>query len=253
MAKQVVEAMIAGGKASAAPPLGPALGPTGLNVADVIKKINEKTSAFNGMQVPVKIVFDASDKTFEITVGTPPTSALLKSEGKLEKGSGSAKLDKVADLRIEQIIKVAKMKEDALAGKTLKDKVKEVAGTCLAMGILVQGMSARDAIAAINEGKFDSQIKSEKTELTAEELKQIEEEKQKLAAESEKRHAQEEANANQIMKEMEGKATSAIKAKMVEVGISRAVIDKLLGTGKAAAGGAPGAAGGKPGAAPAKK
>ena len=82
MAKQTVEAMIDGGRASAAPPLGPALGPTGLNVAEVIKKINEKTSAFNGMQVPIKIVFDPSDKTFEITVGTPPVSSLLKSESK---------------------------------------------------------------------------------------------------------------------------------------------------------------------------
>ncbi len=258
MAKQTVEAMIAGGKASASPPLGPALGPTGLNVAEVIKKINEKTIAFNGMQVPVKVVFDPSDKTFDITVGTPPASSLLKGEGKIELGSGSAKLDKVADLRIEQIIKVAKMKEDSLAGRTLKDKIKEIIGTCLSMGILVQGMDPRDAIKAVNAGKYDAQIKAEKTELTVEELKAIDEEKKKLAAESERRHAQEEANANQIMKEMEGKPTSTIKAKMIEVGISRMVIDKLLGLGKAAAApGAPGApapAGAKPtAAAPAKK
>lgn len=252
MAKQTVEAMIAGGKASAAPPLGPALGPTGLNVADVIKKINDKTSAFNGMQVPIKVIYDPSDKSFEITVGTPPSSALLKAEGKIESGSGSAKLDKVADLRIEQIIKVAKMKEDALAGKTLKDKVKELMGTCQAMGILISGLEPKAAIAAVNEGKFDAQIASGKTELTAEELKYMESEKKRLAAESEKRHAAEEANANKIMKEMEGKATSAIKAKMIEVGISRGVMDKLLGTAKSGAGtgGAPPAAAGK---APAKK
>ncbi|MBN2421015.1 50S ribosomal protein L11 [Candidatus Woesearchaeota archaeon] len=251
MAKQTVEAMIAGGRASAAPPLGPALGPTGLNVADVIKKINEKTAAFNGMQVPVKITFDASDKSFDISVGTPPASALLKAEGKIELGSGSAKLDKVADLMIEQIIKVAKMKEDALAGKTLKDKVKEILGTCLSMGIIVEGKDPREVIKEVNEGKFDAEIKAEKTELTAEELKHLEEEKVRLAAEAEKRHAAEEALANQIMKEMEGKATGMIKAKMVEVGISRTVIDKLLGTGKAAV--APGAAPGGAPAAPAKK
>lgn len=250
MAKQTVEAMIAGGRASAAPPLGPALGPTGLNVADVIKKINEKTAVFNGMQVPVKITFDASDKSFDISVGTPPASALLKAEGKIELGSGSAKLDKVADLRIEQIIKVAKMKEDVLAGKTLKDKVKEIVGTCLSMGIIVEGKDPREMIKDINAGKFDAEIKAEKTELSAEELKAQEQEKIKLAADAEKRKAAEEASANQIMKEMEGKATGMIKAKMIEVGISRTVIDKLLGLGKTAA--APGAApGGKP--APGKK
>ena len=252
MAKQTVDAMISGGKASAAPPLGPALGPTGLNIAEVIKKINEKTSAFNGMQVPVKIVYDASDKTFDITVGTPPASGLLKGEAKIGKGSGNPKLDKVADIHIEQVIKVAKMKQDALAGRTLKDKVKEVIGTCVSMGILVEGVDGREAIKQVNEGKFDSEIKAEKTELSAEELAQMEEDKRRLAADSERRHAEEEAKATQITKEMEGKPTSAIKAKMIEVGISRAVIDKLLGTGKAAAG--PGAAGGKPGAAaPAKK
>ncbi len=255
MAKQTVEAMIAGGKASAAPPLGPALGPTGLNVALVIKAINDKTSAFNGMQVPIKIIFDPSDKSFDITVGTPPVSSLLKSEGRIEKGSGSPKLDKVADVRIEQIIKVAKMKQDALAGKTLKDKVKEVIGTCVSMGILVQGMDPKDAVKAVDAGKFDKEIKLEKTELTAEEIKHLEEEKKRLAAESEKRHADEEAKALQIQKEMEGKPNSTIKAKMIESGISRQVIDKLLGTGKstAAPGSAPGTApGGKP-AAPAKK
>ncbi len=251
MAKQTLEALIPGGKATAAPPLGPALGPTGLNVAEVIKVINQKTSVFNGMQVPVKVVYDVSDKSFEITVGTPPVSALLKGEGKIEKGSGSPKLDKVADVRIEQIIKIAKMKGDALAGVTLKDRVKEIIGTCVSMGILVQGMDAKEAVKKVDEGMFDKEIKAEKTELTAEELKALEEEKQRLAAEVERRHAEEEARANAIMKEMEGKPNSLIKAKMTEEGISKSVIDKLLGVGKAAA--APGAEGAPAPAPEAKK
>ncbi len=251
MAKQTLELLIPGGKASAAPPVGPTLAPAGLNVAEVVKKINEKTIAFNGMQVPVKITFDTSDKSFEITIGTPPASSLLKAEGRLEKGSGSAKLDKVADLRIEQIIKVAKMKGDALAGKTLKDKVKEVIGTCVSMGILVQGLDPKIAVKKVDEGMFDKEIKLEKTELTAEDIKHLEAEKIRLAAEAEKRHAAEEAAANQIAKEMEGKPTGLIKAKMHEVGISKTVIDKILGTGKSAAAGAqPGAPGAKPAAAP---
>jgi len=247
MGTQTVEALVPGGKASAAPPLGPALGPTGLNIGEVIKEINSKTSAFNGMQVPVKVVFDPQAKTFEITVGTPPASALLKSEGKIEKGSGSAKLDKVADVRIEQIIKVAKMKEGNLAGKTLKDKVKEIIGTCQSMGFLVQGVEAKDAIKLVNEGKYDKEIKAEKTELSSEELKQLEEEKKRLAAETEKRHAEEEAKAQAIASELEGKPTSTIKAKMIEEGISKTVIDKILGLGMKATP----AEGGTP--APAKK
>ncbi len=70
----VIEALIDGGKASAAPPLGPALGPMGVNIGQVIAEINKKTEHFKGMQVPVKVIVDKETKSFEITVGTPPAS-----------------------------------------------------------------------------------------------------------------------------------------------------------------------------------
>jgi len=72
----VVEALVPGGKASAGPPLGPALGPLGVNVAQVVAKINEQTKDLNGMQVPVKVIVKSRTE-FEIEVGTPPTSALI--------------------------------------------------------------------------------------------------------------------------------------------------------------------------------
>ena len=73
---QTVNVMVEGGKASSGPPLGPALGPLGLNLGDIIKQINEKTKAFQGMQVPVSVVVtDPAKKLFEIKVGIPPTSA----------------------------------------------------------------------------------------------------------------------------------------------------------------------------------
>ena len=72
-----VEALVDGGKASAGPPLGPALGPKGVNIGQVIAEINRKTKAFDGMKVPVKILIN-DDKSFEIKVGTPPVSALIK-------------------------------------------------------------------------------------------------------------------------------------------------------------------------------
>ena len=80
-----IEALVKGGQASAAPPLGPALGPTGVNIGEVINAINEKTKGFNGMEVPVKILIDSKTKKFEIEIGTPPVTSLLKKELKKDK------------------------------------------------------------------------------------------------------------------------------------------------------------------------
>ena len=248
MATQTVEAMIAGGKASAAPPLGPALGPLGLNIGQVIADINKKTASFAGMQVPVKIIVDTGSKEYKITVGTPPVSSLIFKEANIEKGSGIPNKDKVADIRIEQVIKVAKMKEDSLLGKGLKERVKEIIGSCVSMGILVQGMDAKEAINAVNAGKFDAEIKAEKTQLTAEELKKLEEEKNRLADAAAKRHAAEEATARAVIAANTGKPKGIIKGKLAEAGISTDLINKLIA--ELAPGGAAGAAA-APGAAPA--
>lgn len=238
MATQTVEALVAGGKATAAPPLGPALGPLGVNIGQVVSEINKKTFAFNGMQVPVKVIVDIDTKSFEISIGTPPAAALILKEAGIQKGSGNPKTDKVADVLIEQIIKVAKMKEDSLLGKDLKAKVKEIIGTCNSMGILVEGKPAVEAIKEVNAGKYDKEIKEEKTELSAEELKQLEEEKKHLAEEMEKRRAEFEKTAKAIIAGMAGKERGAIKAKLSEAGIPDAMIKELLpAEGEAAAAG----------------
>jgi len=228
MAKQTVEALVEGGKATAAPPLGPALGPLGLNIGQVVGKINEITAAFKGMQVPIKVIVDSETKTFEVTVGTPPASALIKKEAGIEKGAGNPLADKVADLRIEQIIKIAKMKEQALLGKGLKEKVKEIIGTCNSMGVMVEGVAATEAIKLVNSGKFDAKIKAVKTELTAEELKALEEERKHLAEEMKTRRAELEAKAKSIFDGMTGKPKSEIKAKMAEAGIPDEIVKTLL-------------------------
>lgn len=242
MANTIIDVLVAGGKATAAPPLGPQLGPLGVNIGQVVADINKKTAAFNGMQVPVKVIVDPSTKEFKIEVGTPPASALLKKEAGIEKGSGNPKKDKVADVLIEQIIKVAKMKEDALLGKTLKERVKEIAGTCNSMGFLVEGKPAVEAIADINAGKFDEEIRTEKTELSAEEKLKLEEEKKRLAEEIEKRRAEYERTAKEIISSMAGKERGAIKAKLVAAGIPDSMIKELLPTEGAAAPSAEGAA-----------
>ncbi len=228
MPKETVKVMVEGGKATAAPPLGPALGPMGVNIGQVVAKINEKTKAFAGMKVPVKVMIDKDTKEFDINVGTPPTSQLLKKEAGIEKGAGNPLEDKVADVLIEQIIKIAKMKESSLLGKTLKEKVKEIAGTCNSMGILVEGKPAVETIKDINEGKFDKEIKAEKTELSAEEKAKLEEEKKKLAEEMEKRRAELEAKAKEIIASMAGKERGLIKAKLKEADIPDIMIKELL-------------------------
>lgn len=238
----IIEAMVEGGKASAAPPLGPALGPMGVNIGQVIAEINNKTQHFKGMQVPVKIVVDKESKSFEVSVGTPPASALIKKEANIEKGSGNPLADKVADLRIEQIIKISKMKEGDLLGKEPVAKVKEIIGTCHSMGVLVEGLPGREALREIEKGKFVEKIKAGKTELTQEELKALENERKRLAEEAEKRKADLEAKAKAIITAMAGKSRGEIKAKLVEAKIPTLMIEALLPVEAPTAAGAKGAA-----------
>lgn len=159
MAGQSVEVLVDGGKASAGPPLGPALGPLGVNVMNVVKLINEKTAAFAGMKVPVKVNVDPKTKAFDVTVGTPPTSALLVAEVGVEKGSGTPKSSKVGNVTLDQVIKVSRMKQDSLTGATLKARVLEVAGTAQSCGITIEGMDGKSFVAALKAGQFDARLK----------------------------------------------------------------------------------------------
>ncbi len=238
MPKQTVQALVEGGKATAAPPLGPALGPLGVNIGQVVADINKKTADFKGMQVPVKINVDTITKQYSIEVGTPPVSALIKKEAGLEKGSSNPLTEKVGDLRIEQIIKIAKMKEDALTGKSTKEKINEVIGTCNSMGILVEGKQAKEVITDINNGAFAQEITSGKTELTQQELKEIEEEKKKLVADAEKKRGEMMAKAKETLTKYEGKDAAYLKRKMIEQGIHSSIINEVLPKEDKAAGAA---------------
>ncbi len=157
--KKIIEALISGGKATGGPPLGPALGPLGVNVLQVVNKINELTKSYAGMKVPVKIIVDVETKEFEVEVGVPPTSALIVSELGISKGAKSPSQEVVGDLSMEQIIKIAKLKQEALLAKDLKGAVKEVLGTCLSMGVTVEGKSPKEVQREINQGKYDEILK----------------------------------------------------------------------------------------------
>src|SRR4030066_1589573 len=104
--KKVVELLVSGGQANAGPPLGPALGPLGVNIMAVVTKINELTRDYAGMKVPVKVAVDVENKTFDVTVGTPTAAALVVSELKVEKGSGTPNTVKVGNLTMEQIVRI---------------------------------------------------------------------------------------------------------------------------------------------------
>jgi large subunit ribosomal protein L11 len=156
---KTVELIVAGGQATAGPPLGPALGPLGINIMQVVTKINELTKDYAGMKVPVKISVNTEDKTFDVTVGVPTSSALLVSELKIEKGSGTPNSAKVGDVKIDQIIRIAKIKRPELLAKTLKGAAKEVMGTCISMGVTVEGKDPREVQQEVDEGKFDDVLK----------------------------------------------------------------------------------------------
>lgn len=155
-----IEALVEGGKASAGPPLGPALGPLGVNIMAIINSINEKTKGFNGMKVPVKVLVDPKTKEFQIEIGIPPAASLIFAELGLEKGSGAPSSHKVGDLKVEQAVKIAKMKYDNLLGRELKQKTKEIIGTCVSIGVTVEGKKPKDIQKEIDEGKYDSKFQS---------------------------------------------------------------------------------------------
>ena len=158
MATETVEILIDGGKATPGPPLGPAIGPLGINMMQVVEQINQKTADFEGMKVPVKVIVDTSTREFEVTVGTPPTTALIMDELKIEKASQDPGIDKVADLKIEQALKVARMKFDALLSADYKHATKEVIGTCVSMGITVEGKDPREVQKEISQGVYDDKL-----------------------------------------------------------------------------------------------
>jgi len=157
--KKVVETLLSGGQATAGPPLGPALGPLGVNVLAIVNKINEVTENYSGMKVPVKITVDVETKEFEVSVGTPTTSALIVSELGVKKGSGTPKTEKIGNLSMEQVLRIAKVKGTALLAKNLKSAVKEVLGSCVSMGATVEEKDPREVQKEIDEGRHDALLK----------------------------------------------------------------------------------------------
>ncbi|MCD6348470.1 MAG: 50S ribosomal protein L11 [Candidatus Korarchaeota archaeon] len=158
MPKKVVKVMIEGGKATPGPPLGPALGGLGLNMGLVVKEINAKTKDYAGMKVPVEIEVDLETKEFEVRVGTPPTSMLILRELGADKGSSDPGSRKIGDLKMDQVIKIAKTKLENANTRDLKKVVKQILGTAVSMGVTVEGKDPREVQEEIDSGTWDEMI-----------------------------------------------------------------------------------------------
>ena len=156
--KQTISSLVTGGEASAGPPLGPALGPMGVNILEIINAINEQTKEFQGMKIPVSVSVDSDTKKWEIEVGIPSASALLLKEAGIQKGSGTSGTEWVGDVSADMIAKIAKVKLETSYASSLKSVAKQIVGTCVSLGIKVEGKTPKEFTAEINEGKWDSKL-----------------------------------------------------------------------------------------------
>lgn len=159
MTKETIDVLVEGGNANPGPPLGPAIGPMGLDINAVVGKINEKTSDMGGMKVPVKLIIDPQTKEYEIKVGSPPVSALIKKELGVEKGSTAG--ETVGNLDMDQVMKLMKIKRDSLLANDDNSAVKEILGVCQSMGVTIEGKNAKETTRAVDEGKFDQYLNKE--------------------------------------------------------------------------------------------
>jgi len=141
MAKKIagyIKLQIPAGKATPAPPVGPALGQHGVNIMGFCKEFNEKTAKDAGLIIPVVITVYA-DRSFSFITKTPPASVLLKRACKIESGSGKPNRDKVAKISKDEIRKIAELKMPDLNAASIEAAISMIAGTARSMGIVVEG------------------------------------------------------------------------------------------------------------------
>ena len=140
MAKQItgkIKLQAAGGQATPAPPIGPALGAQNVNIGQFVSQFNERTKDFNGMPIPVVITVYA-DKTFDFVCKSPPASALIKEAAQIASGSGVPNKEKVASVTMDQIKTIAERKIADLNATDIDAACRIIMGTARAMGVTVE-------------------------------------------------------------------------------------------------------------------
>jgi len=169
----IVKLLVEGGKMQPGPALSQKLGPMGINMGEVLTKVNEATANFKGLKVPVELDVNSTTKEFSVKVFSPPVSELLKKELGIAKASGTQHKQYVGNLSIEQIISVAKTKFPNLLCNDLKTAVKTIIGTCASLGILVENQRATEWGHQIAGGKFAKEIAEERTETPEDKKKKL--------------------------------------------------------------------------------
>ena len=134
---KIVKLQIPAGKATPAPPVGPALGAAGVNIMQFVKEFNDRTANQPGMIIPVVITV-YKDKSFEFITKVPPVAVLIKKSIKIEKGSGKPNKEKVAKITKEQVKAIAEQKMPDLNAASLEAAMSMVAGTARSMGVTVE-------------------------------------------------------------------------------------------------------------------
>lgn len=197
-----IKLLVDGGAMKPGPALSQKMGPLGMNMGKIISDINKATHEFNGMKVPVTLDINTKTKDFKVIVSTPPTSALLKKEISLEKGSQQPNKIKMGNLAIEQVIKIAKIKEKDMMVNGLKESVKNVLGTCISLGLLVESKDPREILREIEQSSYDELISKGIEESSNEKL-------EKLASDFAKIQKSQEAYIKELEAKKEAKPTSA--------------------------------------------
>ena len=134
--KSIVKLQIPAGKANPAPPVGPALGGTGVNIMQFVKEFNDRTANLGGVKIPVVLTV-YKDKTFEFITKEPPMAVLIKKAAKIEKASGKPNREKVATITKAQVEEIAKQKMPDLNAASLEAAMSMVKGTARSMGVVV--------------------------------------------------------------------------------------------------------------------
>ncbi|MEM2637229.1 MAG: 50S ribosomal protein L11 [Candidatus Korarchaeota archaeon] len=153
--KVEITALVEGGNAPRGPPLSSSLGPLGVPLNKVVDEINKKTAEYKGMKVPIVVKVDPETKQYEVEVYPPFTSALILKEIGKDVGAHTPKTEVIGNISLDKIIKIAKMKLPYMNVNSLKAAVKNVLGTCVSMGVNVDGRSPRDVQRDIDKGVIE--------------------------------------------------------------------------------------------------
>ena len=168
-----IKLMVEGGKMTPGPTVAQALGPMGIDIGKVISDVNEATSSFKGITVPVNLDVDAKTKEYKIEVLSPPTSELIKKELGVEKASGARLKQRVGNMAIEQVIGIAKQKHDNMLSNDFMATLTSVLGTCQALGVLVESKEVKEVLEEIKSGKYSEEISAKKTDVDSDKRKEL--------------------------------------------------------------------------------